>query len=388
MIKKLLATLLLAGCMHGVSAQQTEKDSNSLNLLEEITGIKKKTDKFNFYLHMNGSFDANFNDEGLQQSNFKMRQFRIEARGNINDWLSYRYRQRLNRSNSHNGFDNMSTSIDYAAIGVKLNSKWNLLIGKQCTNYGGYEFDMNPVLIYQYSDMIDNLNNFMWGVNVGYNIAKGQQVNVQIANGLNTSWESMYGGTPTDGLEMAKLPLVYTVNWISNFNNVFKTRWSASVRSQADGKKRYYYALGNELTLGKFDGYFDVMYAKDDIDRSGIITGMVGKQGGHNAYNAEYLSLVSKLNYHFTPKWNMFVKGMYETASVSKQTTEIEKGKYRTSLGYLVGLEYYPLETGLHFFLAYVGRSYKFEDRAKALGFENYETNRVSVGFIYPLQMF
>ena len=51
------------------------------------------------------------------------------------------------------------------------------------------------------------------------------------------------------------------------------------------------------------------------------------------------MSLVAKVNYRFLPKWNVFVKGMYETASVFKATGDIEKGKYRTSYGYLTGIE-------------------------------------------------
>lgn len=34
----------------------------------------------------------------------------------------------------------------------------------------GFEFDLNPIDIYEYSDMIDNMSNFMTGLNVGYNI--------------------------------------------------------------------------------------------------------------------------------------------------------------------------------------------------------------------------
>ena len=80
-------------------------------------------------------------------------------KGNINDWLSYRYRQRLNRGNDGSGnIDNVPTSIDYAGIGVKLD-KFSFFAGKQCTAYGGIEFDVNPIDIYEYSDMIENMNN-------------------------------------------------------------------------------------------------------------------------------------------------------------------------------------------------------------------------------------
>ena len=98
--------------------------------------------------------------------------------------------------------------------------------------------------------------------------------------------------------------------------------------------------------------------------------------------------MVTKLNYRFLPKWNAFVKGMYETASLTKQQGDLEKGKYRTAWGYFAGVEFYPMDTNLHFFLTYVGRSYDFTARAKALGQENYSQTEYRWGFIYQLPMF
>lgn len=395
-MKKLMAMLLLAGSIQGVYAQKTEKKEMFLenkSLYEELTNVQKKTDKFNLYLNMQGSFDANFRD-GFDEGVFKMRQLRIEAKGNLNSWLSYRYRQRLNRSNEGGGMiDNIPTSIDYAGIGVKLNDQFSFFVGKQCTTYGGFEFDLNPIDIYQYSDMIEDMSNFMTGLNIGYNITPTQQLNLQILNSRNSSFDKTYGITEdSEGklpdLKSGKMPLVYTLNWNGNFNEVFKTRWSASVMSEAKGKNLYYYAVGNELNLDKFNMFVDFMYSQEGIDRNGTITGIVGNAGGHNAFNAGYLSVVTKLNYRFLPKWNAFVKGMYETASVTKAADGIEKGNYRTSWGYLAGVEFYPMKTNLHFFLTYVGRSYDFTHRAKVLGQENYSTNRLSLGFIYQLPMF
>jgi hypothetical protein len=379
-MKKLLAVLLLAGCVSGVEAQN---NANEKTLFEEVTGIKSKTDKFNLYLNMNGSFDAVDVPEAGKSGKFNMRQLRIEAKGNVNDWLSYRWRQRLNRpNNGGDNIDNLPTSIDIAGIGVKMSDKWSMFAGKQCANYGGIEFDLNPIEIYEYSDMIENMSNFMTGVNFCYDATANHQFNFQVLNGLNGSFDATYGEVPN--VEQTKLPLVYTLNWCGNFNNVFKTRWSASLMSQAKDKNMTYIALGNELSLGKFGAFLDFMYSKEDIDRKGIITGLVGTD--YNAPGAEYMSIVTKLNYRFKPNWNVFVKGMYETASLDKKVGDFEDGKYRTSLGYLAGLEYYPMEgSNLHFFMTYVGRSYKFEKRA---AMDDYETNRVSVGFIYQLKMF
>ena len=379
-MKKLLAILLLAGCTQGVVAQN---DVSEKTLFEEITGVKKKTDKFNLYLNMNMSYDAMDGYSDPVKNKFNVRQLRIEAKGNVNDWLSYRWRQRLNRSNAQgNNIDNAPTSIDIAGIGVKLSDKWSIFAGKQCAAYGGIEFDLNPIEIYEYSDMIDYMSNFMTGLNIGYDFAAGQQLNFQVLNSLNGTFAETYGDV--EYAEASKTPLVYTLNWNGNFNNVFKTRWSASIMNQAKGEKMTYIALGNELSLGNFGMFLDFMYSKEDIDRKRIMTDMLG--GGASLPGAEYLSIVTKLNYRFTKNWNVFVKGMYETASLDKKVGELADGKYRTSLGYLAGLEYYPMEnSNLHFFLTYVGRKYNYTNK---VDLQDYDTNRVSVGFIYQLQMF
>lgn len=394
-MRKLIVLFFLAGALQTVNAQPKEKKESFMenkSLFEEITNVKKKTDKFNLYLNMQGSFDMNFRD-GFEDGTFKMRQLRIEAKGQLNNWLSYRYRQRLNRSNDGSTMvDNIPTSIDYAGIGVKLTDKFSIFAGKQCAAYGGIEFDLNPIEIYEYSDMIDNMSNFMTGLNMIYDVTPTQQFQLQVLNSLNSSTEKTYGVSPD--IKKAKMPLVYTLNWNGNFSDIYKTRWSASAMNEARKNWLFYYAVGNEVNIDKFNMFVDFMYSNEGIDRQGIISSLLPQDllevdgEHHNTFDTRYLSLVAKFNYRFLPKWNAFVKGMYETASVSKASEGIEKGKYRTSYGYLAGIEFYPMETNLHFFLTYVGRSFNFTDRAKAFGSSNYNTDRISLGFIYQLPVF
>lgn len=395
-MKKLMAILLLVSSIQGAYAQNSVKEKTffeNKSLYEELSNVQKKTNKFNLYLNMQGSFEANFRN-GFENGAFKMNQLRIEAKGYLNNWLSYRYRQRLNRSNEGGRMiDNIPASIDYAGIGVKLNDQFSFFAGKQSTVYGGFEFELNPIDIYAYSDMIEYMSCFMTGVNIDYNMTPTQQFNLQVLNSRNSSFDKTYGITEDSkgilpNLKSGKMPLVYTLNWNGNFNDIFKTRWSASIMNEASGKNLYYYAIGNKLILDKFNVFIDFMYSQEGIDRNGTITGIVGNASGHNAFNAGYLSVVSKLNYRLLPKWNIFAKGMYDTASVTKATDGIEKGNYRTSWGYLTGIEFYPMKNNLHFFLTYIGRSYDFTHRAKTLGQKNYSTNRVSLGFIYQLPMF
>lgn len=173
-MKRIMLVCLTALAVSGTCSLYAQSSGSDFmvgdkSLFEEVTGIKKKTDKFNLYLNMHGDFNMKWNDSGFDQGAFEMKQLRIEMKGDINDWLSYRYRQRLNRGNDgSDNIDNVPTSIDWAGVGIKLN-KFSFFAGKQCVSYGGIEFDLNPIDIYEYSDMIEHMSNFMTGLNVAYN---------------------------------------------------------------------------------------------------------------------------------------------------------------------------------------------------------------------------
>lgn len=391
-----ICVLLASSAMLAAAQVKSNNDkvpSGEPSLVERVAKIEKQNDWFNLYMNMNGSFNADFNQggvNGLSQGAFRINQLRIEAKGKVNDWLSYRWRQRLNRDNDgSNDIDNAPTSIDIAGIGVKLSDKWSLFAGKQCAAYGGFEFDLNPIEIYQYSEIINNMSNFMTGLTVTYDFNPNQQLQFQVLNSLNEGTEATYG----ENLEQSRMPLVYTLNWNANmFGGFWQTRWSVSLMDEAKDKYMYYVALGNQFNFSKrCNMYIDLMSSTEELDRKGIMTNMLGGRGmfdDHNAFNAMYNSVVAKVNYRFKPKWNFFVKGMLESAAMFKSEDGVEKGNYRTSLGYVTGVEFYPMDTNLHFYLTFVGQSNFFTERAKMYGNDDYSTQRVSVGFIYQLPVF
>ena len=388
-MKKILLLSLLFVPTTIMAQQDKDASAGEESLFEKVTKIEKKQDNFHFLLNLNNSFDVNQGDGEFQNAKFNMRQIRIEAKGNINKTFSFRWRQRLNRNNSPapDGIDNMpASSIDVAGIGIKTSDVFSMFLGKQCAAYGGMEFDLNPIEIYEYSDMVDYMSNFLTGANFQFQLNPNHQLQLQVLDSRGASMEDMYGL----GYDYSKVPLVYTVNWNGSFGGVFNTRWSYSIMSQAKGYQSHYIALGNELNLDKFNAFLDVMYMREGIDREGIITGIVGPKDDQGHQNdAEYLSFVMKAQYRISPKWNIFVKGMLENEGLSKSSGVLEKGKYRTAYGYLAGIEFYPLNnSNLHFFLTYVGRHYSYTDRAKFYGNENYSTNRISLGYIWQLPMF
>ena len=386
-----------------VSAQVTTERAGGreATLFERVAKIEKKNDRFNLYFNMHYAFDADFNtagNGGFDQGAFNMRQFRIEAKGKVTDWLSYRWRQRLNRSNDGDGFiDNLPNSIDFACLNFAVNNKFSISVGKQCAAYGGIEYDLNPIEIYRYSEIINNMSNFMSGVMFTYDFTPNQQLAFQVLDSRNGSIADTYG----ENLAANRLPLVYTLNWNANmFDGAWQTRWSVSVMDEVKDKYMYYVALGNQFNFSpKCNMFVDLMSSYEGIDRKGIMTNMFGGKdnfNGHNMSNTLYNSLVAKVNWRFCPKWNFFVKGMFESAAIYGGEANdgiyngesVADGNYRTSVGYLTGVEYYPMESNLHLFLTFVGQTHLFTERAKALGQSDFSTQRVSVGFIYQLPVF
>ena len=132
------------------------------------------------------------------------------------------------------------------------------------------------------------------------------------------------------------------------------------------------------------------MGAFDDLDRLKIASSEFSAAGfadnaGDNAYldKVHYNSFITKANWQFAPSWKLMVKGMYETASVSK----IEKLKdYRKSYGYMGSLEYYPAkQQDFRVFLAYVGRKFDYSDKC---GLKDYNTDRIELGFMYRIKAY
>lgn len=395
-MKKLFCLLFCCfGGMALFAQQQDVKEyPNEKTLYETLSKVEKKSDRFNFYLNMHTSFDATWSHGDFSEAAFKMKQLRLEAKGNINDWIYYRWRQRLNRPNNGSGvMDNLPASIDYAAVGFKATPQFSVFIGKQCASYGGFEFDLNPIEIYQYSDMVDYMSNFMTGVNFGYDFTPSQQLNFQILDSRSAKFDEIYGNVEP-GIKSTKASFVYTLNWNGGFfDNMLKTRWSASVMSEAKKRNLYYYALGTELNAGPVNTFFDFMYSREALDRLGIVSTIINENNlarpdKYTAFNTKYMSFVWKLNYRVNPYINLFVKGMAEIEGLSKANVGAPAGRYRTAWGYLGGIEYYPMKQNLHFFLTFIGRTYDYAGRAKVLGWDNFSTQTISTGFIYQLQMF
>lgn len=376
-------------------------DGDIQSIHERITKLEKKNDMFNLYFNYAASFQAEHNSLSDEWgTKFANKQLRIEIKGNLTDKLYYRLRHRLNKATDAKGEDNFAKATDIMMVGYNFNDKLSISGGKMCQIWGGFEFDENPMYIYQYSDMVDNMDNFMAGVTVSYKPIPTQEIAVEISNAYNGKFADEYGdeavvvnNDEAQALQKSKNPLTYIINWNGSFfDGKLNTRWAWGLQTQAKGKYSRMLTLGQQLNLPKFQWYFDYMGAFDDLDRLKIATNELGGafvDGDGDALGNVYLgkvhynSFITKANWQFAPSWNLMLKGMYETASVTK----MEQFKnYRKSFGYMGSIEYYPAkQQDFRLFLAYVGRKYDYSTKC---GLKDYNTDRIELGFMYRIKAY
>lgn len=337
---------------------------------EEMENPLRK--KFNMYFNFQTSLDAEKKGENDLNTKFQARQLRLEVRGDLTERIFYRFRHRLNKSNAAVSLDNLATATDMMYAGFRLNEKWSATVGKMCQAWGGYEFDLNPMNIYEYSDFLENMDNFMLGAMITYAPNPNHEFNLQITDVRNSNFADLYA-TATATIKESNTPLAYIFNWNGNLlDGLVQTRWGAGLQSEADGYTNTLVMLGTKLNLPKFQVFLDYMMANDQLDRLKFTP----RSKAEVVKDAKYNSFVLKAEYQPAPEWNIFAQGLYETANSSLANNEFK------GIGYFAGLEYLPFkEQDLRFFLAYIGRS-RDTNSVKV------DTNRVSVGMMYRIKAF
>lgn len=373
-------------------------DGHFKSLAEEVTKLKKSNDMFNVYLNTAASAQVETDNEHEWSTGFKNKHLRLELKGNLTDKLYYRFCYRMTNSNVARSEDNFARSTDVVMIGYRFSDKLSVEAGKIFQPLGGYEVDENPIYIYEYSDLTGGLECYLGGVVVNYKPIPTQEIVVGVTNAHNDKFADVYGdnslaiegdGTQNRILEKTRIPLGYSLGWNGSFlNNRLLTRWSWGIEGEARHKYSRMLILGQKLNLDRLQWYFDYMYQNDGLDRFGLASREVRDffpaVGGEVwMSDVHYTSFITKLNWQFAPQWNLMLKGMYETASVTK----VDRFKdFRKSYGYVGSVEYYPVKSqDFRVFLAYVGRKVTYKD---GVGLDKYNTNRIELGFKYRIKAY
>ena len=339
-------------------------------------------------LEFASSMNAYFTGNQFEECSFRMNRVRFEIYGKLNSRLSYHFRQSYNKYSNPYSVDDISSSIEYANIKCHVTDKFDLVAGKQYLAVAGYEGYVNGLFVREFSEFNNNFEIFQTGLMGIMNFTPDQSVILQVVNNRNSNDNDMYIYGLPQGLESSKVPLLGTVNWSGLFaDGSVHLMYSASFGQLAKGKNVYHLMCGNIYKKGPILAYLDVLYSHSALDTQQRITTLqgVGVNGGVTAQNVEYLTLIANVDYKIAPKWNVYLKGAYETSSVYEDNSIFKSGRYATSWNMQGCVEWFPFEVdkGFKVFAHYVYKGYELTDLAKNIGAVKPHTQRISLGIQY-----
>src|SRR5436190_9435413 len=309
-----------------------------------------------------------FVDGNYTKSRFTMEQFRLEIKGKVHDKVYFRFRDRYTRAQTSESVDGISRSTDLAFVRVDVSDKFSISAGKLCADWGAIEFDLNPIDVYEYSDIIEYADNFLTGVGFSYVANSKNQFTFQILDSRTKTFDELYG--PQPHLVEGKVPMAFVANWRGSlFDGKLNTIWSYAIHNEAkdtvtgNPAVMNYFALGNQLKLGKLTVDYDYKLSLEDLDRTSIVSETVPD----NLYpyalrKAVYIGHWLNLNYRVQPKLNLALVLMMDLAKYKDDIDPLKTSDdIRTAWGYIPTIEYYPFkDLNLRFYANWVGRSYDY----------------------------
>jgi hypothetical protein len=375
---------------------QMEKQSNEgeqfvVDSIQSLVPVSKLSllKDVNFIFNTRFAFGSTFFDGNHTISKYNVDQFRFEIKGRIHKQVRFRFRDRYTRTPELGNLDNINRSIDLAFITIDLTQNTNLAVGKLVADFGGWEFDMNPINILAYNDIVGNSDNFLVGAEISH--AFKDQLNslsFQILNSRTNTFEEQYGVTAPPNIKASEYPLAFVANWRGSFfNKKIETTYSYSFFSEAKGIGMNYIALGNKFKTKNFNLYYDFQYSQEGLDRRKIVSNIINSQYQYAAENAVYLGHWVRAGYLIKPKINLLLTLMTTSFYWKDNPDPNGKSKLAASYGIIPTIEYLPFKRfNMKFYVGYVARNYNYTSYAEtAFGVKDYTTALLSFGVIAPI---
>jgi hypothetical protein len=397
-LKWILLFLILPSVMW---AQKQERQIGDTTYYKTMIPATKQTllKNVSMIANMNFAYRNEFVDGDYTQSRFRTEQFRLEIRGQITDKVYFRFRDRYTRAQTSESIDNLSRSVDLAFLRFDLTDKFSISAGKMCADWGAWEFDWNPIDIYEYSDIVEYADNFLTGVGFTYTPSNRNQFTFQVLDSRTKSFNELYGEQPN--FTESKAPLAFVSNWRGSlFDGKVKTIWSYSLFNEAQdangkGANMNYIALGNEFNFGKFRFIYDFKWSDEELDRTGLVSETIPNDlYNYSVANTQYIGHWINLKYQINPRLALTFVGMMDIANWNNSNNDplntTGEKHIRNAWGYIPAVEYSPWkDLNVKFFANWIGRVYDYSDYAiDRFGVADHTTGRFTIGFISPLGIF
>ncbi len=251
---------------------------------------------------------------------FHGKYFNIMIGGDLGGHFSYYFKQRIvAEPGTVHRFDN----TDFLYLDYMPTQNWRLRFGKDAMALGGFEYDASPIDVYFPTNLWRNIYCFQLAFSGAYITDDGNHTFVaQVSNSPYIN----YGNLNYDaGL------VSYNLYWSGKVGH-WQTLWSTSMVEYKWDHYLNMIMIGNKLVYDKWDIYVDVMHHALSFDDWG-----------------KNFGVVSCANYYFTPRFNIFVKGMYEQNKSdvtlgSSVSMDHQLAAGHKSARYGLGFEWFPTE--------------------------------------------
>ena len=253
-------------------------------------------------------------------------------------------------------------------------------MGKQFLAVAGYEGYVNGLMVREFSEFNNNFAIFQTGIKGSVNLTPDQHLYFQVVN-QKTGLEDY--ALPA-GVEASKFPLLASACWMGWFaDGSVNLQYSASAGQLAKGKNIYYLMCGNVYEKGPVLAYLDVLYQRSGLDNQHRISSLSPVPSV--AQNIQYLTVIGNVDYRFSPKWNGYIKGAFETAGVYEANGVYAEGRMMTAWNAQACIEWFPFteEQGFKVFAHYLYKGHQLAENASALKAVMPHTQRASIGIQY-----
>lgn len=388
----LFACLLAGGVMAAVAQEPLIRPAEGKTLLERVTKEGKSIASSSMNLQFYTSAAAYLTDGKLDEAAFKINAVRLEILGSFGKDFSYHFRQSFNKYSNPHVLDKLSSSVECALVNWKMNRRFKLTVGKQALQLGGYEYWVNSIKVREFSDFNNNIACYQAGVNGAVSLSPTQQLNFQVVNNRGGDEDETFLYGRPEEVGKVRVPMLSTANWDGYFfDRGLNLRYSVSWGQLADKRNILYLTAGNVWEKSPVLAYVDFMYSREGLDSKGLVSELSASrpEGGVTAQHVSYFATIANFDYRVHRHWNLYVKGAYETGSVYKANGFYEKGLYRRTWNVQACAEYFPMENSeLLIFLHLLYKNHGLTQRAKALGADDYSSQRISLGLVYTIPVF
>lgn len=395
---KRLFVLILLSLPLSLAAQNYDQalitDADSLkSIIDRLLPDNNKHLSANMNLEFSTSATANLTKGSLSQAEFKVNRVRMEIKGSFAENFEYHFRQSFNKYSNPHAVDNLSSSVEYANVSWTTSKWFKLTMGKQNLALGGHEYVTSGLKVREFTEFNNNIQQFQTGIGGEFTLSPDHSMKIQLLNSRAGSDANTYiYGLPI-GQNAAKAPLTTILNWNGYFaDRVLNLRYGIGSGELAQKAGILYLTAGHVYEKGPVLAYVDFMYSREGIDSKGLLSEMTATwDTPQTLKHTEYMTAIADIDFRFHKKWNVYIKGAYETGRIYKANCGLEPGLYRVSWNAQTSMEYYPLnnsELKLYLHILYKGYHLTKLSRQFSPDFLLKNTQRISIGFVYKIPVF